>query len=453
MLESLLRLARRHPQMAWRASGWLLQGRGEFKAKLAKHARLDPSALRYNDRLLAQIAAARSRGRKIVLATAADEGTARAVAEHLGCFDEVVAGNGRKPLKGKAKLAALRARYGATGFDYAGDSPADFAIWAEAQTAIYAGHSRRLWRRLERRHPAAIHAGEARPAAWVRLLRMHQWTKNLIIFVPWFAAHDFSNAHAAAADGLMFLAFCLCASAAYIFNDLMDLEADRRHADKRTRPLAAGDLPLQAGIIGAPLLALAGLGLAAAISKATAAVAAGYLLATLSYSIYLKRQALIDIFTLAGLYTLRLIAGHVAAQVQYSPWLLTFAMFIFLSLAVAKRVSGLAAAGANGGTAEPGRGYRCGDLNFLQSFGMLSGGLAVLILALYVTSSAVTRLYREPIWLLILCPIFLYWIGRVWLLTHRGQMHSDPVQFALKDKRSYAMLALMAGVLLAAGPK
>ncbi len=449
LIEMLLLMLRRKPRLLWALPGWLLSGRAELKAQLARRVGLDPAALCYNRTLLQRLAAARLQGRKIVLVTAAHERIACAVAEYLGGFDDIIASSDHKQVKGAAKLAAIRRRFGAQGFDYAGDSAADFSVWKEARTAIYAGYSRRLERKLLRRHPSVESVAAPRSSAWPRQLRIHQWSKNLIVFVPLLAAHDLRNSMAVFSAALIFLSFCLCASAAYMLNDLLDLHADRRHVDKQRRPFAAGDLPLGAGLLVAPVLALCGVAVAASISLLNAAVSAAYLLMVISYSFLLKRFALADIFMLAGLYTLRLIAGNVAAKLQFSPWLLAFSMFIFLSLAVLKRVTEL-----NAEVASPvaGRDYARGDLDFLRPFGILSGGLAVLILALYVTSTAVTRLYRQPMWLLFLCPIFLYWIARTWLVAQRGQMPSDLVLFALTDKFSYFALACVITVVLAARP-
>jgi 4-hydroxybenzoate polyprenyltransferase len=247
---------------------------------------------------------------------------------------------------------------------------------------------------------------------------------------------------------LVFIAMCLCASGTYIVNDLLDLSADRRHAHKRHRPFAAGDLPLEFGLVLAPLLVCAGLVIGVGLSLSCFAVLGIYILTTLAYSLYLKSRMLVDVFTLAGLYTIRIIAGHVAGDIIFSAWLLGFSIFLFLSLALVKRVSELHNLRLSNREKPEGRGYLNADLEMLQQLGLISGGLAVLILALYVNSPAETLLYKHPLPLLALCPILFYWIARLWLITHRGNMQSDPVLFALKDRVSYYLLVAAAIIVV-----
>jgi 4-hydroxybenzoate polyprenyltransferase len=276
----------------------------------------------------------------------------------------------------------------------------------------------------------------------LRCLRPHQWIKNLIVFVPVLTGHQLGDRSILLRAALAFTAFCLCASAAYVVNDLTDLDADRHHAGKRQRPFAAGTLPLSFGFLGAPLLFLSGLAIALSLSPAFAAVMAGYFTATLAYSWHVKQIAMLDVFFLAGLYTMRLVAGHVATGIAWSAWLLGFSMFIFLSLALMKRFQELQAVREQNGHEVKGRGYTAGDLELVTTLGLVSGFIAVLVLALYVNSEQVVRLYAHPTLLLLVCPLLLYWISRVWFLAHRGQMHEDPTAFAFKDWGSYAIGAL-----------
>lgn len=283
--------------------------------------------------------------------------------------------------------------------------------------------------------------------SFLRALRPHQWVKNLIVFVPALAAHKLDSLPLMLHDAWAFGAFCLCASGVYVINDLMDLDADRRHPTKKNRPFASGHLPLQVGLILGPLLALAGLLAAVLMSWFFAYVAAAYLLMVACYSWRIKKIVLLDVFFLAGLYTMRLVAGSVATGIVNSSWLLMFSMFIFLSLALVKRYVELADANKieSGKSTVVGRGYMAGDLELVASLGAGSGYLAVLVLALYVNSDQVTKLYAHPNLLLLVCPLMLFWISRLWLLAHRGLMHDDPVIFALKDVSGYlvGVLALV----------
>jgi 4-hydroxybenzoate polyprenyltransferase len=281
----------------------------------------------------------------------------------------------------------------------------------------------------------------------IRELRPHQWVKNLIVFVPLLTAHQFTDKNVLLRAMLAFIAFCLCASGVYVLNDLLDLEADRQNALKKLRPFAAGQLSLAIGLLLVPLLLAASAGVAWWLSWHFAVVLALYFVLTTSYSWRIKQVAVLDVFFLAGLYTMRLIGGHAATGVKYSFWLLVFSMFIFLSLALVKRFTELKTLRQQNLQGSQGRGYIAGDLELVATLGIVSGFLAVLVLALYVNSPEVKVLYNYPIALLLLCPLLLYWISRVWLVAHRGQMHDDPIVFALKDSVSYVIGALILGVL------
>jgi 4-hydroxybenzoate polyprenyltransferase len=246
---------------------------------------------------------------------------------------------------------------------------------------------------------------------------------------------------------LVFVAFSLCASGVYVLNDLLDLEADRHHATKRFRPFAAGDLPLPIGFGLIAVLLAGSISLAASLSANVLAVLAFYFALTTSYSWKIKQKPLLDVFFLAGLYTIRLVAGHEATRIPYSSWLLMFSMFIFLSLALVKRFRELTTLRQKNEHHSKGRGYMASDLEVVAMLGSVSGYLSVLVLALYVNSVEVTRLYKNPTLLLLVCPLFLYWISRVWMIAHRGQMHDDPIVFALKDRVSYLIAALTLGIL------
>jgi 4-hydroxybenzoate polyprenyltransferase len=302
--------------------------------------------------------------------------------------------------------------------------------------------------------PPGGRAGRAEPravraAAWPRALRVHQWVKNFLVFVPLLMAHIVSDRGRLTAAIYAFTAWCLCASGVYLFNDLLDLEADRSHAHKRTRPLASGSIGARAALPAAALLVAAGLALAFLLLPALfGAMLVLYLVLTTGYSAYLKRLAVVDVLVLAGLYTLRVLSGGHATAVPVSPWLLAFSMFLFLSLAFVKRYTELRIEGAG---APPRRGYTREDTELLRSFGAASGYLSVLVLALYINQSdEVRELYRRPELLWLTGPCLLYWLTRVWLLAHRGRLHEDPVVFTVRDPTSYLVGALIAALIVAA---
>lgn len=454
--ETLLLLARRAPlallrlMLRWRA------GRAAFKAGVLQTLQRQPQALhRYaeqlplNEAVLARMQQAREQGRPLVLVTASDHSLAQALAQRLDCFDAVLASDGQHNLRGEAKRELLVSRYGEGGYDYLGDSAVDQPVFASARVATLVGHEPALARRLRQQLPQLDYLPTPRPHAGLlwQAMRPHQWIKNLLVFLPLLAAHRLHDGLAVSQALLAFIAFSLCASGVYLQNDLFDLAADRHHPRKRLRPFASGALQALQGVQAAAVLILLGLLLALAVSPAFMAVLLLYLLLTAAYSLYLKTQALLDVSVLAGLYTLRLLAGSTATGIRSSFWLLAFAMFMFLSLGIVKRYAELLQQAANtrsGSHSE--RGYTQADAPLLLVLGCAAGFSAVLVLALYVNSTASLLLYHQPRLLWLLCPLLLYWIARVWLLTSRGQMHDDPTVFALRD-RSSRVIALL-GLLI-----
>jgi 4-hydroxybenzoate polyprenyltransferase len=283
-----------------------------------------------------------------------------------------------------------------------------------------------------------------------KALRLQHWVKNLLIFVPIVMAHQLQNIPLVLASVLAFFSFGMCASAIYLVNDLFDLDADRRHPTKRHRPLASGALSLQQGMALAPVLLLASFAIAMFMTPAFMVTLLLYVVLTTSYSWRIKEIAILDVVVLAGLYTVRVIAGSAATGVPPSPWLLAFSLFFFFSLAMVKRYSELDALGQREDGPKAARGYYASDRAEIASLGSASGYIAVLVLALYINSEAVVVLYRQPLVLWLISPLLLYWISRVWLLAHRGEMHEDPVVFAIHDRVSYAVGIGVAIILFAA---
>ncbi len=438
--ESFVRLLREKPLTALAVPFWLLRGRAYLKKQLAANVQVDATTLPYHEEFLTWLREQKRAGRKLVLATASDRKMAEPVARHVALFDEVLASDGEINLRDAAKREALAKRFGERGFDYAGNSAVDLDVWRGSREAIVVNAREGLLRRAAqctKTGPSFLKVGSTLRAL-IETLRPHQWVKNLIVFVPLVTAHKLTFWPLLAASGA-FMALCFCASAVYVLNDLLDLEADRHHPTKCKRPFAAGRLPLPVGLILFPVLMLIGGVVAWELAGQFVWLLAFYLVATTAYSWKLKRVALLDVFILAGLYTLRLIAGHVVTGIAYSAWLLVFSMFIFLSLALLKRFPELQELRRENRVDAHGRGYTANDLELVATLGLVNGSLAVLVLALYVNSDQVVRLYWHPNLLLLACPLLLFWIGRVWLLAHRGQMHTDPVLFVLKDWVSYAI--------------
>jgi 4-hydroxybenzoate polyprenyltransferase len=351
-------------------------------------------------------------------------------------------------LKSECKRDLLIARFGAQGFDYVGDAWADLPVWEAARRCHVVDGSKRLLAALAVRGkvPQSVETSSGAPvAALFRTLRPHQWTKNLLVVLPLLTAHQYGALSANLHALLALIAFCLTASAMYLLNDLLDVQDDRHHASKRRRPLAAGELSLLAGWLSWPLLLGSAFGLAfSQLPPLFYWVLLGYFALAFAYSYRLKRIAIVDVMTLAALYTLRIIAGAMAIGVPPSFWLLSFSMFLFLSLACIKRASELRLLReANGEAQIRGRGYHAADLELISMLGIAAGYLSVLVLALYVQEPATAVLYHTPELIWLACPLLLYWVSRAWLKTHRGQMHDDPILFALRDRASWAVAGLL----------
>ena len=449
MWESLVRLLRKNPLAAICSFFVLFQGRAAFKQHVAARVKVDPANLPYHAELIAWLKVQKASGRKLVLATASDINMAKPIADHVGLFDDVMASDGKTNLRNAAKRDALTKRFGERGYDYAGNSSDDLGVWPGTREAVVVNAPESL----SRRAAEVTKIGQTflkEPShfkSFARALRPHQWIKNLILFIPVLTAHRLQDKTTLLQASLAFVAFSLAASAVYLLNDLLDLDADRHHATKRNRPFASGDLPLQFGLVGAPLLLLVALGISFCLSLKFALVTSLYFVISTSYSWKLKKIALLDVLFLAGLYTLRLVAGHVATGIPWSEWLLTFSMFIFLSLALMKRFQEIETVREQNGHELKGRGYTAHDRKSVVTLGIISGVAAVIVLGLYVNSEQVVKLYAHPKLLLVACPLLLAWICRVWFLTYRGQMHDDPTAFAFKDWTSYVIGALTLAVM------
>lgn len=450
LVESVLLLVKGSPAAILRLPFWLWRGKAALKDEIARRVTLDPAALPYRGELVEFLRTEHTKGRSVLLVSAAHESIVRAVAEHLGFFDDVIATAAGTNRKGQHKRAALVARFGAGGFDYAGDSRADLPVWEAARSAIVVGSDARLARRAGARVERVFTSPVRRMRAIARALRVPQWVKNFLVFVPLLMAPEVRELPLFLDAALAFAAFSACASAVYVANDLLDLAADRRHRSKRRRPFAAGELPLALGLALVPACLAAGFAVAwLLLPPVFTAVLAAYLVATTAYSFRLKHVPLVDVLVLALLYTGRVIAGAAATHVRPSSWILGFSLFFFLSLAFVKRYTELYTLR----DAPPElrvRGYHPTDLQLVAINGAVSGYIAVLVAALYINSDRVVGLYDRPELLWLICPLLLYWISRVWMLAFRGQLHDDPVLFAIRDRESWIVGALIAVVLLLA---
>lgn len=438
LVDSLLVLLRNRPEAGFGLIASLFRGKAAFKRHVTQSVSLDVVHLPYHRELRDYLEAEKAAGRTIYLATGADAELARRVAGHLGIFADVLGSDGSTNLTGQRKLESLRARLGGAGFDYIGNGTADLPLLAAAGEAMVANPSFGLRMRLKRSgmEPArSFVESKSRLQLVFKALRPHQWAKNLLVFVPVLCSHALSSAKLLPALAAFFC-FSATASSAYIVNDLLDIEADRRHPKKQMRPFASGELAAAAGVVLAAALLVAGLVGAALLPGKFLEWLLVYLAASLAYSGVLKRIALVDVMALSGLYITRLLAGSSVTQTPISHWLAGFSLFLFLSLAIVKRFSELENLRAVNQTPRNGRGYALGDLEQLRSFGTASAYAAVVVFAMYITGSDVARLYRHARLLWLSVPLITLWLNRVWLLASRGELDEDPVAFALTDPMS-----------------
>ena len=445
--DSLCVLLRIHPSILFRIPGWLFApgkrgGKARVKAEVASFAPLDATHLPYNQPLLRFLGEQHRQGRQIYLATGADVSLADRVAKHLGLFSGVLASDGRNDsvnLTGNHKLAALQQRFPV--FDYIGNATADVPALSHSRHAYTANPTLGLRSALRSRRLQPVQEFQDRRPfgrALVKAIRAHQWAKNILLFFPLLLSHHITRQSAAAAM-LAFFCFSFVASANYLVNDLLDIENDRRHLKKRFRPFAHGDLSVAGGLQIILLLVAASCSLLPFLPVSFALWLLAYVIVTSAYSFRLKRIPLVDVLVLSGLYTLRMMAGSAATATEISPWLSSFAIFLFLSLAMVKRFSELANLRERGIAHSQGRGYLVADIEQIRSFATASATAAVVVFSLYISRPDVDTLYRHPARLWLVVPLLLFWLYRVLLLASRGELDEDPVIFAIRDRVSLAM--------------
>lgn len=457
LYESASQFVIQNPFQMLKLPYWLVKkGIAYLKGRLAGAAQIDVTLLPYNFPLIEWLRRQKKSGRKLVLATASDEGLANSVAKHIGLFDEIYGSKGLINLKSDQKRDHLVSLYGENGFDYVGNSSADLPIWDRARRAYIVGGSGGLMRALKKTGKLAQSFpletdGRGLIATWIKELRIHQWVKNILVLVPLVAAHKYTDISSILAASLAFFLYGLVASSAYLLNDLVDIQNDRAHKYKYTRPLAVGRLSILSAWVAWPILALIPFSITFSVLPiGFGLVLATYFLLTLAYSFELKKIAILDVLVLACLYTLRIIAGTFAIGVSLSFWLISLSLFLFTGLAFIKRYSELLPLKGDINREVKGRGYISEDLTMVASMGISASYCSVLVAALYVQDAHTAILYRTPQIIWLVCPILLYWVSYMWLMTIRGRLHEDPIAYALKDGTSFAILGLVIAVFVAA---
>jgi 4-hydroxybenzoate polyprenyltransferase/phosphoserine phosphatase len=451
--ECILALLKSRPYYLVLLPFWLLSGRAFLKRQLAAHVELNPARLPYRQEVVELLRKEKANGRHIALTTATDSRIAEKVSVYLGLFDEVHGSDGQLNLKGAYKADFLAQQYSKAGFEYLGDSAADVAVWRKATAAYVVGTPARAAQaaavttlKLAILEPRLSFFPSLR--TWFDAVRGHHWAKNLLLFLPLALSHNLS-AEPVLRTLAGFVLYGLCASGLYILNDLLDLHSDREHPWKKERPFAAGAISIPGGLLASVILLTSALGLGCLLDIQFGCVLVAYATLTMLYSLYLKKIALLDVFVLSSFYSFRILAGALISDTPLSQWFLAFSLFLFLSLAMAKRYSELLGASDLIRAGNSGRGYHVGDRELLLSLGVGSSFSAVVIFSLYVHSQDVRLLYSAPELLFLLCPIVLYWLSRTWLLAHRGELKEDPVTLAIRDPVSYGV-ALASAIVIAA---
>lgn len=437
LFEACLLLLKQNPLKFILIPFWALRGKAFLKSKLSVYVHFEWDTLPYNNDVISRIKEERKAGRKICLVTASPKNWADGISEFLGFFDRVYSTE-TVNLSGKNKAALLVKEFGVKGYEYAGDSKKDIKVWESSAKAIIVSSGTSLIRKTS--NSGITSESIALPKKTIRhymkALRLHQWIKNLLVFIPLLASHQQLLSLRLMKNFVVFITFGLIASAGYIINDLLDLTADRKHARKKFRPFASAVLPIWHGLFLIPMLIGCSLLLAYQLNDHYIFILISYLFISLLYSLLLKKQVIVDIVLLAGLFTMRILAGAIAMQITLSFWLLAFSMFMFLSLAIGKRFSELNIQLKQNKETAAGRGYSVNDLPILLSMGASSGIGSILVFSLYINDPITASIYPNTYWLWLLPPVLLYWVTRFWIKANRGEIDDDPLVFAIKDWQS-----------------
>lgn len=449
LFEALLLLIKKNPFYIFVCLSWIFKGRAYLKNKVFSKVQIPCELLPFNHQLLEFLYSEHANGRKIVLATASPTIAAKEVQKIHPIFYEVFGTENELNLKGNNKRILLNRTYGERNYDYIGNSESDLKIFESAKFS-YLVNPTKLLEKKARKISNLKNVWKSKKAHWgiLKSLRVYQWVKNLLLFVPLITSHTFTSLEQFSNALIGFITFGLIASAGYIVNDLFDLNADRAHPRKCKRPFASGEVSIPVAFIIFAVLLLLGFYAASTLGQHFFSIVLVYLTTSISYSFYLKKIALYDVFILALLYSVRIFAGAIAIKVELSFWLIAFSTFIFLSLAFIKRFSELIQISTEQNLSKRGRQYFKGDLVLLQTMGVASGFLSVVVFSLYINSSEVVKLYAQPKLLWAISLVFLFWISRIWLLTIRGEVDEDPIVFAIKDKTSYFTFVIISIIIL-----
>ena len=427
------------------------QGKSALKDHLSLPEGFDPALLPYDEIVLQYIRDARDAGRPVYLASASHERLVSAVADHLGLFEGWFATTKTSNCSGRVKAEILVDAFGEKQFDYIGNDKADLEVWPHAAKALAIRANGRVGKSLAQQSDDVehLHHEHASWKDWARLMRVHQYAKNALVFVPLITSQVF-ELNALLTLIVAAIAFSLCASSVYILNDLVDIKDDRGHPTKSKRPLASGAIPLADAVLAAPILFGISMAIAAAISQPFLGVLLGYYALTTAYSFVLKRMLFADVLALASLYTIRVVGGSVALGVSTSSYLLAFLVAWFLSLALIKRFVELGARKRAKLGDSSSRDYRNDDIFMVGALAAAAGLQAITLFILYGTSESSEAMYSRPELLWLVAPVLTFWLGRALVLAQRGEMHDDPVVFALKDKVSIVTLALAGAIVVGA---
>ena len=447
-VESMLLVLKRNIFYLPLIAFWLLRGRPYLKRQLARRVEVPVERLPLNTEFLNYLRGEKAKGRKLILISASDQTLVRKVGDHIGLFDDSIGSDGHFNLKAGNKLRRIRQL--TTGdFAYAGNSTADLPIWSAAQHALMVNCDDKLVKRLGGGDKAVSRFDQPESVLlklW-HAMRPHQWLKNLLLFVPLVLSHQLDQTGMLLMAVIGFISFSLCASSVYLLNDLLDLDSDRLHDSKHRRPFAAGELPLSTGLVAAPVLLSVAFAVALLLPPAFLYILFLYWLLTCCYSFFLKRLFLVDVALLAMLYTIRIIAGSAAISVASTDFLVAFSLFLFLGLALVKRVTELGRLAASNKVAIEGRAYSERHLRLLSIIGSGSSLISVLIFIFYINAPDTTRLYSSPQVLWLICLLLVYLLARIWRQARTGKLDEDPVLFAITDRASQ-FIALLCGVLI-----
>lgn len=449
MLESVLLLIKQNPLSAFMIPLWLLKGRANLKHQLAKRVDIPYHLLPRNPEFHAYVEQQEAEGRDIVLISASNQQQVLEISNQYGFFIDAIGSDEEHNLKAENKLLRILQLNQQTNFSYAGNSSADLPIWEQAEEVLMVNCAESLSAKLKNTNSSIkrFDTPDSNLYKFFLAMRPHQWLKNGLLFLPLILSHQVNQPDLLLQVFIGFVSFCLCASSVYFLNDMLDLNSDRQHQSKRFRQFAAGNLPLIVGFLGAPLLLLAAFAVALLLPADFIRILFLYWVLTTLYSFYLKRLIIIDVLTLATLYTLRIIAGSAAITVDTTTWLLSFSFFLFLGLAIVKRYVEYSNLLPMNKTSTEGRGYTTSSLKMLSIVGVCSGLIAVAVFAVYINAPDTTELYANPQLLWLICPLLLLLLGRIWRFAQKGKLDEDPVLFAVSDHPSQ-LITLLCGLLV-----